>query len=434
MKKVYIKTFGCQMNYHDTQRILANLQEISFEQTQDQNDADVILFNTCSVRDLANQKFYSYLGETIKLKEKKDVKVIACGCVVQTEGKSLLEKYPQLDAVFGTDSLDQVSDIVFKLNKGEKKILSNKFESKKDDYSIETKIVQHSPQAFVNIIKGCDKFCSYCIVPFTRGREKSRSIEEVYKDIQNLAKYSGVQEVTLLGQNVNSFGKERGESLAQLLFKLENISELKLIRYTTSHPYDLSDELIQAHKECKKLSVHLHLPVQSGSNTVLQRMLRQYSVEHYLRLLDKIRYAQPNIVISSDIIAGFPNESRAEHEETLSFLDHAQFDFIYAYAFSKRAGTKAERIRDVLNQDIRKQRLYEIQEKQYAIQSVIRKKLINQQMNVLVVGKDKTGNKWQGKTNCSRTINIVSDEDLQWKWVNVRVVNATTFSLEGLPC
>ncbi len=419
------------MNYHDSERILSHLKNLNYEKTAQEQEADLIIFNTCSVRDLANQKFYSQLGEVKKIKEKKNLKVVACGCVVQTEGKELLDKYEHLNAVFGTDALDEIPEIVFRLDQGENKLLFNKFKPRNEDYSIETKLVQNSPQAYINIIKGCDKFCSYCIVPFTRGRERSRTVAEVKKDIENLVKYSGINEVILLGQNVNSFGKERGESLAQLLYELETITGLKLVRYTTSHPYDLSDELIQAHKECKKLANHLHLPVQSGSNTVLQRMLRQYSVKHYLSLIDKIRKANPHIVVSTDIIAGFPNETRQEHEETLDLLDQAQFDFIYAYAFSPRRGTKAERMHDILTPEIRKERLYEIQQKQYEIQKKIRQSLLNTEHEILIEGKDKTGLKWKGRTSCSRIVLISSEQDLQWKWVKIKINQVSTFSCEG---
>jgi tRNA-2-methylthio-N6-dimethylallyladenosine synthase len=321
-RKVWMKTYGCQMNYHDTERVMSHLTSMNFEKTDSQEDADLILFNTCAIRDLANQKFYSHLGETKKL---KDVKVGVGGCIAQTDAKQLLKKYKHLNFAFGTDAIDNIKEMVFRAYEGDDKFHVTSWD-KSDDYSIETKITHGSPQAFVNIIKGCDKFCSYCIVPFTRGREKSRSKQEIVDDVRKLVEYSGIQEVTLLGQNVNSFGKERGESLAQLIYDLDKINGLQIIRYTTSHPYDMSDELIAAHASSSKLANHVHLPVQSGSNTVLQRMLRQYTVEHYLGLLEKLRKANPEIVLSTDIIAGFPNETQAEHEDTLKLLKAAQYD------------------------------------------------------------------------------------------------------------
>jgi tRNA-2-methylthio-N6-dimethylallyladenosine synthase len=235
---------------------------------------------------------------------------------------------------------------------GDNKFTINSWD-RSENFSIETKVSADSPQAFVNIIKGCNKYCTYCIVPYTRGKERSRRVNEVVEDIKKLVKYQGIQEVTLLGQNVNSYGKENGESLAQLIMELENIEGLELIRYTTSHPYDVSDELIAVHGKSKKLSKHLHLPVQSGSKTVLERMYREYTPEHYLGLLDKLRAAQPDIVLSTDIIAGFVNETEEEHQETLNLLDKAQFDFIYSYVYSPRAKTRAEKMEDLLPNELK---------------------------------------------------------------------------------
>ena len=303
-RKVWMKTFGCQMNYHDSERILHNLKRLNFDKTEDKDEADLILFNTCAVRDLANSKFYSQLGEIKKNKAKKNGLVVGVGgCVAQTEGKQLIKQYKHLDFAFGTDVIDQINDMVFRVYAGDNKFSVNAWD-RSTDFSIETKITHGSPQAFVNIIKGCNKYCSYCIVPYTRGKERSRKVVEVVQDISRLVEYQGIQEVMLLGQNVNSYGKENGQSLAELLYELDKINGLELIRYTTSHPYDVSDELIQAHGGVKKLSKHLHLPVQSGSNTVLQRMLREYTSEHYLSILEKLRASQPDIVLTSDIIVG----------------------------------------------------------------------------------------------------------------------------------
>lgn len=436
-RKVWLKTYGCQMNYHDTQRILSHLRELNFTQTEDQTDADLVIFNTCAVRDLANQKFYSHLGETKRLKKDKsrEVKIAVGGCVSQTEGKELILKYPQLDFAFGTDVIDNIGEMVYRTYAGDDKFHVNTWD-KTSDYSIETKVTHGTPQAFVNIIKGCDKFCSYCIVPFTRGRERSRRKEEIVKDVSKMVEYGGIQEVTLLGQNVNSFGKKDNESLAELLSELEQINGLELIRYTTSHPYDMSDELIAAHGSLKKLSRHVHLPVQSGSNTVLQRMLREYTVEHYLTLLEKLRAVNPEIVLSTDIICGFPNETEAEHRDTLKLLELAQFDFIYSYAFSKRNGTKATRMKDILTDDIRGRRLREAQAFQLDIQKNLREKMVGRTYRVLVDGKSKmkTENKWKGRTNCSRIVHFVpefDDKDYMWHWVDLKILSATGLSCQG---
>jgi tRNA-2-methylthio-N6-dimethylallyladenosine synthase len=431
-RKVWIKTYGCQMNYHDTERMLSHLEGLNFSQTEKKEDADLLIYNTCAIRDLANQKFYSHLGNAKHDKKQREVKVAAAGCIAQTESKELLKKYPQLDFAFGTDVIDNVGDLVYRAYAGDKKFAVTSWD-RSENYSIETKITHGSPQAFVNIIKGCDKFCSYCIVPFTRGREKSRSITEIVNDVARMCEYQGIQEVTLLGQNVNSFGKKDGESLAELIMELEKVEKLKLIRYTTSHPYDISDELIEVHGKSKKLANHLHLPVQSGSNTVLQRMLRQYSIEHYLERLDKIRKANPDIVISTDIIAGFPNETEEEHRETLALLDAAQYDFIYSYNFSARKGTKAARMKDILNNDIRGRRLREIQAYQLKIQEKVRQSMEGKTYRVLVEGKSsmKGVTKWKGRTSCFRIVHFESDQELQWNWVDVKITSATALSCQG---
>ena len=434
-RKVWIKTYGCQMNYHDTERILSHLKNLNFTLTQDQAQADLMLFNTCAIRDLANQKFYSHLGEAKKKKKNRDVKIGVGGCIAQTDAKKLLKSYQQLDFAFGTDVIDNIGDMVYRAYSGEKKFSVTSWD-KRDNYSIETKITHSSPQAFVNIIKGCDKFCSYCVVPFTRGREKSRKLKEVVEDVRALVEYSGIQEVTLLGQNVNSYGKENNESLAQLIIALDEIDGLRLIRYTTSHPYDVSDELIAVHGSSKKLSRHLHLPVQSGSNTVLKRMLREYTVEHYMELVKKLRKSNPDIVLSTDIIAGFPNETDEEHQGTLNLLEEAQYDFIYSYVFSARNGTKAARMKDTLSDEVRGERLREIQSQQLNIQKKLRMPMVGKTYRVLVEnsGSMRGVLKWKGRTNCMRIVHFKPEEldkDYKWHWVDVKIESVTALSCQG---
>ena len=434
-RKIWVKTYGCQMNYHDTERMLSHLEPMNFSLTEKQDEADFMVFNTCAIRDLANQKFYSHLGNTKHQKAEREVKIAAAGCIAQTESKELLKKYPQLDFAFGTDVIDNIGEMVYRAYAGDKKFAVTSWD-RSENYSIDTKITHGSPQAFVNIIKGCDKFCSYCIVPFTRGREKSRSITEIVNDVARLVAHQGIQEVTLLGQNVNSFGKKNGESLAELIMELEKIDGLQIIRYTTSHPYDISDELIEVHGKSKKLANHLHLPVQSGSNTVLQRMLREYSVEHYLERLEKIRMANPDIVISTDIIAGFPNETEEEHRTTLDLLEKAQYDFIYSYNYSSRPGTKASRMNDILTNDIRGRRLREIQARQLEIQEKVRQDMVGKTYRVLVEGFGlmKGEKKWKGRSNCFRIIHFKPEDekkDYQWHWVDLKVTSATALSCQG---
>lgn len=435
-RKVFFKTFGCQMNYHDTERMLFHLKNLNFTQTEEKDEADLILFNTCAIRDLANTKFYSNLGEVKRLKGSKDKLVVGVGgCVAQTEGKELLKKYKHLDFAFGTDVIDSINDLVYRAYAGESKFKMNAWD-RSENFSIETKITHGSPQAFVNIIKGCNKYCSYCIVPYTRGKEKSRKLAEIVEDVRRLVRYQGIQEITLLGQNVNSFGKENNESLAQLILELDKIEGLELIRYTTSHPYDVTDELISVHGTAKKLSNHLHLPVQSGSKTVLDRMLREYTPEHFLNLCEKLKAANPNIILSTDIIVGFPNETQEEFQNTLDLLDKAQFDFIYSYAFSPRPGTKAAIMEDSLTDKERNLRLRLLQKHQIEIQKKIRSKLVGKTMRVLVDGNNtmKGVLTWKGRTNCNRIVHFhpeTVDQNYQWHWVDVEIISATGLSCTG---
>lgn len=436
-RKVWVKTFGCQMNYHDSDRLLAHLGDLNFTKTEEVEEADLVLFNTCAVRDLANNKFYSQLGElkTLKKQKGKDLVIGVGGCVAQTEGKELVKRFAHLDFAFGTDVIDCINDMVYRTYAGDSKFAINTWD-RSSDFSIETKINHGSPQAFVNIIKGCNKYCTYCIVPYTRGKERSRRTDEIVQDVARLVEYQGVQEVMLLGQNVNSFGKENGENLAGLLYELEKINGLELIRYTTSHPYDVSDELIAAHGALKKLSRHLHLPVQSGSATVLSRMHREYTPEHYLGLLEKLRAANPEIVLSSDIIVGFPGESEAEYQDTLKLLDAAQFDFIYSYVYSERRGTRAAKLECHLTDDIKGERLRHLQAYQIKIQEKIRANLVGQTHRVLVDGEGnmKGIKKWKGRTNCNRVVHFEPqnlDQNLKWHWVDVKITGASAFSCQA---
>ena len=435
-RKVWMKTFGCQMNYHDSDRIAAHLKDLNFSVTTELDEADMVLFNTCAVRDLSNNKFYSQLGEIKHAKKKKNGLVVGIGgCVAQTEGKELVKKYQHLDFAFGTDVIDTINDMVFRVYAGDSKFTINSWD-RSENFSIETKVSSDSPQAFVNIIKGCNKYCTYCIVPYTRGKERSRLMAEVVEDVRKLVKHQGIQEVTLLGQNVNSYGKENGESLAMLITELDKIDGLELIRYTTSHPYDVSDELIAVHGSSKKLSKHLHLPVQSGSATVLERMHREYTPEHYLGLLTKLRAAQPEIVLSTDIIAGFVNETEQEHQDTLNLLFKAQFDFIYSYTYSPRSKTRAEKMEDLLPNDIKGARLRQIQAYQLDIQNKIHQTMIGKTYRALVDSEGNMGGtkKWKGRTNCNRIVHFEPtslDQDLKWHWVDVQITSATALSCQA---
>ncbi|MGZ3713007.1 MAG: MiaB/RimO family radical SAM methylthiotransferase, partial [Bdellovibrionota bacterium] len=328
--KYFIKTFGCQMNMHDTERMSAILSDQGYKAAEEITQADLVIFNSCSIRDKAEQKAYSAMGLLRKDGKKLNpkLKVGFAGCVAQQDKEEVFAGAPHLDFVIGTDSIDQLPEVLFRAESGEEKILQVGFDPA-NDYSLETKILPGKATALVNIMKGCDNFCSYCIVPFTRGREKSRSVEEVVQDVKRLV-LGGVAEVTLLGQNVNSFGKsmggkKKGQTFPILLRALQAMADdmeargitdpsgrsgkpigLHSIRYTTSHPKDFDEEMIECHATLSRLAPHLHLPVQSGSPRILKKMKRYVPIEKYVDRLETLRERVPNITITTDIIVGFP--------------------------------------------------------------------------------------------------------------------------------
>ena len=432
MAKVWIKTFGCQMNYHDTERVLAILAEHNFQETTRLEQADLILFNTCAIRQLANQKFYSQLGALAALKrERPEILIGALGCVAQKEGRHLLKQFKTLDFVLGPDQIDQIGDLVANW-KAQPTPWCCDFD-RAESFSLQTKRYHHGPQAFVTIIKGCNNFCTYCIVPFTRGREKSRSPDEIFADVTALVK-DGVQEINLLGQNVNAYGKEWNCSLAALIKRLAAIDGLRLIRYTTGHPEDFSDELIALHASCPKLAKHIHLPVQSGSNYILQQMHRKHSREMYLALATKLRQQAPAIVLTTDLIVGFPGEREEDFAATLDLVEQVRFDALYAYKFSPRPGTPAAKMANQIPDKVKKERLALLQHVQYQIQDQIRQGLKGTTLVLLVEGPSQKHH-WMGRSSGNRVVHFncpaTMNYDLQWHWVEVQIERATAFALYG---
>lgn len=436
-KSFYIKTFGCQMNVNDTERMTALLSEMGAKPTDNPESADLVILNGCEVRDKAVQKTLSSLGG-FKKGKKKGTLIGVGGCVGQLEGDKLFSRNPHLDFVFGTDNIDHLPEIVGEVSGGAKHVVFNQFD-KGRNYSTETKIYHQSASAFVNIMKGCDKFCSYCIVPFTRGREKSRPIAEIVSDIQRLA-LLGVREVTLLGQNVNSFGKGNKETFPMLLRTLdEKVPLLKRLRYTSSHPVDFSDDLIACYGEVKSLCNQLHLPVQSGSNKVLQGMYRHYKIETYYEQIAKWRERCPEGGLSTDMIVGFPGETEEDFQETMRLLETLRYDIVYAFSYSPRPGTKAFKLTDDVPDDVKHDRLLRFQKRAVEIASENNQRKIGRVMEVLVEGRAKvmklsaSNNMFHGRTSCGRVVNFPYDgpRDLVGKFVNVKIERATGLALTG---
>lgn len=468
-KKYHIKTFGCQMNVADTERMSVLLSEQGLSPTENAEEAGVIILNGCSVREKAVHKAVSALGRLQELKTHDGQGPIIGigGCVGQLDKGSLFKSAPYLDFVFGTDAIDQLPEIVHRVKSGERHVVYTDFD-KSMDYSTETRVLSAKATAYVNIMKGCDKYCTYCIVPFTRGKEKSRKIDEVVSDIARLVA-TGVREVTLLGQNVNSFGKGNAneknrepqelhnvigkvgprageENFPQLLRAIDQdprCQALKRIRFTSSHPLDFSDELIECYAPgvVQRLASNLHLPVQCGSNRILQKMGRHHQIENYISQMDRLRALRPDVGISTDLIVGFPTETEEDFQETLKLLDRVQYDNIYAFAYSPRPGTRAEKMIDDVPTDVKNDRLNRLLNHQMEISRKTYSDRIGKTMEVLVEGEAKkrkiadvaSERVWTGHTSCNRIVNFVSDSprNLLGQFLNVKIIGATATSLEG---
>ena len=342
-KYLYLNTIGCQMNVYDSEQIAMRLAALGYQQTSSLDNADLVIVNTCTIRAKAEQKAFSFLGRLARLKKKKPGLITAIGgCVAQQEGEKIFKRIPYLDLVFGTQAIDRLPSLIQKIDKKRCRIVDIEQADKPHFPETEDCIASDSQVSrFVTIMRGCDNFCSYCVVPYVRGRETSRHPDVIINEIRQLAE-SGLKEVTLLGQNVNSYGKKEGLcSFTELLSKISQIEQLLRIRFTTSHPKDFDEDLINAFRSNEKLCDHIHLPVQSGSNRVLKRMNRKYTKELYLDKVAKLRDTCPEIAITSDFIVGFPGESEADFEETLDLIRTIEFDGLFAFKYSDRPNAPA---------------------------------------------------------------------------------------------
>ena len=436
MKKLYVQTYGCQMNQHDSDRAVQLMARMDYTLTDRVEEADLILLNTCSVRDKAEQKVYSALGRWRELKEKKKDLIIGVGgCVAQQEGENLLRRVPHLDLVFGTHNIHRLAHMVQEvqlLGKRPVEVAFYRDPSYMEDPEGRSEV--QGVQAFVTIMQGCNKVCSFCIVPYVRGREISRPSEKIIREVQDLAR-GGVREVMLLGQNVNSYGKNSpGElTFSQLLDRINDIEGLERIRFTTSHPQDLSPELVEAYTKLEKLCEHLHLPVQSGSDTVLERMRRGYSRKEYTDRIHRLRDQCPDIALSTDIIVGFPAETDAEFEQTLEILRELEYDEIYAFAYSPRPQTVAVKIYpDDVPEEVKKERLGRVLNFQNEISLRKNKKKIGYIEEVLVEGPSKLRKgQIMGRARNNRIVNFTGPECLSRQMAQVRITAASANSLLG---
>ena len=424
-KKVYIETLGCQMNKSDSERILGILSHFGYEPTQDEHEADFCIVNTCSIRKLSEDKAYSKLGVWGKMKKHKPLKIAICGCVAQQEGESLLKRFPYLDLVFGTHNIYELPDLINK--EGRICAVTNTPVKEKEFNIIRTKGLN----AWLPIIEGCNNFCSYCIVPYTRGRERSREVEAILSEAKNILK-QGYKEITLLGQNVDSYGKDLPEkpTLAYLLSEIEKLEGNFRIRFVTSYPTDITDELIETVKNSTKICECFHIPMQSGSTPILKAMNRRYTREQYAQIVKKIRDNIENVTITSDFIAGFPGETDEDFEQTLSAFDEFELDYSNTAAYSPRPKTPAAKWVDkYVDEEVKKHRLSVLNDKVKEMTLKSNQKYVGKTLEVLVESfKD---GKFEGRTRNNKVVHIEADSINIGDFVDVEIQRASTWCLFG---
>lgn len=432
-KTFSIRTYGCQMNVHDTEVMRGILCEMGYEETDDQKKADVILLNTCAVRENAEDKVFGAIGALKHVKTANpDVLIGVCGCMPQEENvvEKIMKTYPQIDMIFGTHNIHKLPQIIEEALFSKAKVV--------DVWSTEGDIVENLPKrrdssekAWVNITFGCDKFCTYCIIPFTRGKERSRRMSDILDEIKQLIS-DGYKEITLLGQNVNSYGKDlsAGYSFSDLLEQV-SLMEIERVRFTTSHPWDFSDEMVNIIKEGGNIMPHVHLPVQSGSTSMLKIMGRSYTREQYIELYDKLRVI-PNVAITTDIIVGFPNETDSQFNETLALVEYCKYDGAYTFIYSPRGGTPAADMKDNVAEHIKKERLAKLNEVVNTHAKVRNTAYEGQILKVLVEGaSQKRDDVLSGYSEQWKLVNFEGPRDLIGKIVEVKITESRTWSLKG---
>ena len=432
--KLYIKTYGCQMNEYDSQKTLEILkQDPTIEETSNPEEADIILLNTCSIREKAEEKVYSELGRLRKLKiENPNLKIGVGGCVASQEGKKIFKRAPYVDLIFGPQTIHKVPSLLSKKNKIEAVDVSFPIEEKFDALP--------APEAtgtssFVSIMEGCSKYCSFCVVPYTRGDEVSRKPAQIFDEVARLIE-QGVSEIVFVGQNVNSYEYSfngRMLRLSDLIEVAGSIDGVERIRYTTSHPLDMTDDLIEVYGHVPQLVSHLHLPVQSGSNSILTRMKRNYSRELYIDVIEKLKLVRPNIKVSSDFIVGFPGETDADFQQTMDLIEEVQFDASFSFIYSARPGTPASKLHDATPLAEKKERLNFLQNRIDELQTLYSDALAGTIQRCLVTGISRKNIKQlQARTECNRVVNFdFQNINILGKLVDINITKAYQRSLVG---
>jgi tRNA-2-methylthio-N6-dimethylallyladenosine synthase len=422
------------MNVHDSEQLAQLLKDSGYTSTESAQEADLIIVNTCSIRDKAEQKVYSQLGRYRDLKKEKPWLILGvCGCVAQQQGVRFIEKIPWLDIVFGTHNIHRLPALISRVEKTGCPVVETGFNETVPSIGILALPEKGSVSAFVTIMQGCDNYCAFCVVPYLRGREESRKFHDILAEVRALAAH-GVKEVTLLGQNVNSYGKSLGDghSFSELLRAIGEIEGIERIRFTTSHPKDLTDDIIECFRSVKALCGSIHLPVQSGSDAVLARMNRRYASADYLDCVRKLREACPDIAISSDIIVGFPGETEQDYQKTLDLMEKVRFDTLFSFQYSERKGTAAVGLDGKVSPEVKRKRLIEIQALQDRYTQEKNDTLVGKTVEVLVEGASrKTSRDVMGRTRTHKIVNFTGGRDLVGKTVRVRIVEAFLHSLRG---
>ena len=433
-KKYCILTYGCQMNVHDSENIAAIMEDMQYRKTDDMQDADIIVINTCAIRENAHNKVMGNLGRIKHLKEKKDIITVFCGCMAQEEGisKELTSKYKWIDIIMGTHNIHKLPIYLEEIMKNKKQEVNV--------YSIEGDVYEGIPvkrdskyKAWVNIMYGCDKFCTYCIVPYTRGKQRSRLMEDILEEIEEL-KREGYQEVCLLGQNVNAYGKDLGmeDGFAKLLEEVAK-TNIPRIRFSTSHPRDFSENMVHVMKKYTNIMPSLHLPVQSGNNDILKIMGRGYTVEHYKHLYDLLKQEIPNITFSTDIIVGFPNETHEQFLDTLALVDYCKYDLAYTFIYSPRESTPAAKMVDNVPEEEKSKRLQMLNEKITYYSNLNNQKYLHKTLKVLVDGLSKKNKEvYSGYSEENKLVNFTGKNVEVGKIVEVYITEIKSYSLNGI--
>lgn len=430
-----IRTYGCQMNEHDTETIAGILEQMGYRATEDELAADIVLFNTCAIRENAEDKVFGELGHMKRIKKNNPNLILGvCGCMSQEEKvvNKILTSYSQVDLIFGTHNIHRLP-VLLRDAMFSKEMVIEVWSKEGDIIENMPKVREGNLKAWVNIMYGCDKFCTYCIVPYTRGKERSRRPEDVIAEVRDLAR-QGYKEIMLLGQNVNAYGKDFDDikyGLGDLMDEIRKI-DIPRIRFTTSHPRDFDDHLIEVLAKGGNLVEQIHLPVQSGSSEILKKMARKYSREHYLELVRKIKAAIPHAALTTDIIVGFPGETEEHFQETLSLVEEVGYDFAYTFMYSPREGTPAAEMADSVPEEVKKDRLHRLMEVQNKISREKNLALEGKVLQVLIEGESKTNSEvLAGRTRTGKLVHIKGDHSLIGELVDVKITEAKTWTLWG---